>query len=430
MNATTTRTTLRPGPLALIVIATVTACGGEPEGNAAPSGTLDGPDAPITATVEDHYRVGAFDGGEWETFGNVEHVAFDAMGRLFILDSDVPHVVVLNPDGTHSHTIGKRGGGPGEFQSPMSMTVFRDGSMAVYDMGQQGFQLFNPEGTYVDNVPLDLSKGIPGFETYPEDGGTVLSSGGMRMRSGEDHETEEPQGRRVDRFALDSSERSLAYMAWEPPPSGEGEEASLGGEGGGIQIQMNRLRAFDPALHIAPLPGGFVAVVDSTGYRVKIVDPAGDIAGVIERPILPVTVDDDIRGQERERRLAELEEQTSGNVRVFGAGSGSMSVDPEAITRMRRSRIENMIFSAEVPVIAGLGTDSEGRLWIERAGAVIGSNGPIDIVAADGTYWGTLDPDGPRIPEAFGPGGLAAYVETDELGVETVRVKRVHLPMN
>ncbi|MDE2795022.1 MAG: hypothetical protein OXL34_09410 [Gemmatimonadota bacterium] len=43
----------------------------------------------------------------------------------------------------------------------------------------------------------------------------------------------------------------------------------------------------------------------------------------------------------------------------------------------------------------------------------------------DGTYVGTLPPQGLGTPDAFGPGGLPAYIEFDEMDVPTVRVVRL-----
>ena len=42
-----------------------------------------------------------------------------------------------------------------------------------------------------------------------------------------------------------------------------------------------------------------------------------------------------------------------------------------------------------------------------------------------GEYIGTLPPDGLRTPDAFGPDGLLAYIESDEMDVPTVRVVRL-----
>ena len=44
-------------------------------------------------------------------------------------------------------------------------------------------------------------------------------------------------------------------------------------------------------------------------------------------------------------------------------------------------------------------------------------DGPIDVLAADGRYLGSYRAGTTRIPDAFDPGGLGAYVETSELGV-------------
>ncbi|MFV2008104.1 MAG: hypothetical protein ACC667_11700, partial [Longimicrobiales bacterium] len=37
----------------------------------------------------------------------------------------------------------------------------------------------------------------------------------------------------------------------------------------------------------------------------------------------------------------------------------------------------------------------------------------------------TIAADGMRIPDAFGPGGLVAYIERDEFDVPTILVKRL-----
>ncbi|MCY4571996.1 MAG: hypothetical protein OXF01_04270 [Gemmatimonadetes bacterium] len=51
---------------------------------------------------------------------------------------------------------------------------------------------------------------------------------------------------------------------------------------------------------------------------------------------------------------------------------------------------------------------------------------PIDVISADGRYVGTFPAQSGAIMfAAYGPGGLAAYVEHDELDVPTVVVKRL-----
>ena len=44
-------------------------------------------------------------------------------------------------------------------------------------------------------------------------------------------------------------------------------------------------------------------------------------------------------------------------------------------------------------------------------------------MTSDGRYLGSY-PAGTRMPDAFGPDGLVAFIETDALGVHTVVVRR------
>ncbi len=68
----------------------------------------------------------------------------------------------------------------------------------------------------------------------------------------------------------------------------------------------------------------------------------------------------------------------------------------------------------------------EGNLWIERSiepGTI--ESGPIDVLKLDGTYVGTLPAGQIKMPDAFGPDGLAAFIETDEFDVPVITVRRL-----
>lgn len=88
--------------------------------------------------------------------------------------------------------------------------------------------------------------------------------------------------------------------------------------------------------------------------------------------------------------------------------------------------VENMRFYSEVPVIADLRTTWEGTLWIQRS-AEPGTEepGPIDVLTPNGRYVGTIAPDVLVMPDAFGPGGLVAFVDLDEFDVPVITVRRL-----
>jgi hypothetical protein len=85
-----------------------------------------------------------------------------------------------------------------------------------------------------------------------------------------------------------------------------------------------------------------------------------------------------------------------------------------------------MTFAERVPVIVGVRYDAAGRLWVARTPAVWGRPPLLDVFSAAGEYAGTTRAL-PRLPDAFGPDGLAAWIKKDDLDVAYVRVLRLQL---
>ena len=85
-----------------------------------------------------------------------------------------------------------------------------------------------------------------------------------------------------------------------------------------------------------------------------------------------------------------------------------------------------MRFSDEFPIVRELGTSWDGEIWVQRHGEEPTDDfGPIDVLTMDGRYVGTYAAGSIAMPAAFGPDGLVAFVETDELDVKTVVVRRL-----
>lgn len=403
------------------------ACG-DRQGTTASGHGLDGPDRIVVAETEDVYAVGMLDGEEWQTFGEVSDVAFDAAANLYVLDRVSHRVVVVDQDGALVRTVGQAGEGPGEFREPTSLAVFGDGSLAVFDIDR--ISSFDPEGEFRAGVAVDpasLGGVLPSsLAIQPLSDGRVLAVAQMSVRSlppevgwFEGDLPEFDEGLPLNVIAFDGGEPEALFRAWEPPPPEPGEMEVLESEGGQMAaIFVGGQRAFDPRLLVAPTPLGVVVVVDSVSYRVKMVAMDGSVAGTIERPIPPVPVTESVKERERERRLQELDEDDPG------VGSGSVVRSSAVRDGLERS-IALLQFMDEIPVIRAMAVDRSGTIWIARSGADGFGDGPIDLVAQDGGYVGSLEPGGPAIPDAFGPDGLMAYIEEDELGVGSVRVMRL-----
>ena len=415
----------------------VAACGdpsAETGGSAAAG--LDGPDHMLAPVTEDVYRVGSIAGEDWETFGTVESVAFDSQGRLHVLDGGAKRVVVVDGAGQLVRTIGKDGDGPGEFRSPMALALLSGDRLAVFDLGMPfGFEVFDADGVHDRTASLDMMSGVvPGNRLFPLPGDRLLSVGGSRFSmafpggpSGDDAEDEPevPADRRpIDLFSLDGEPPLVVYHAWDLPPTKTADTETMEDEAGRQSISLNfvRTRAFGPGLHAGLLSDGRLALADSVGWRVKLITTDGTVDGVIERSIEPVVVTRAIEDAERARRLAAVEDGSTGRIRATTPLGDFALPDMSA---MLKRQVEEMTFAAEIPVIAGLGVDREDRIWVARTPPEGFGEGPIDIVTPGGGYLGTMPADGPRVPAAFGPNGLMAYIETDELDMQSVRVARL-----
>ncbi len=167
-------------------------------------------------------------------------------------------------------------------------------------------------------------------------------------------------------------------------------------------------RAFTPALHWGVLTDGRVAYSDSSDYAVKIAEAGRGVVRVLRRPIQPEPVTDGTMRAERERRREQPD----------NIGQGWTMLDPA-------ERLDNLEFFPEVPVIRGLATTWDGHIWVLRRGEDPLGDGPIDVLTVDGRYLGSLPVAATAIPDAFGPDGLVAFIETNELDVQTVVVKRL-----
>jgi hypothetical protein len=412
--------------MALLLL--VAACGGD----ARPDGLAEG-DRPVDVEVEDVYRVGSLDGNAWDSFTRVTSMAFGDDGRLHILDPSQRRIHVVSETGEHLRSFGTPGEGPGELRNPVGVQVLADDRIVVADNGHQAFLVFSPDGVYAGSHPYDSGGSMPGPRLQRQGDDAVVAHGqGMRLEAGPGGGPPAlPTTTPVDRWRLAPANdvvRDRVLEAWRPAREPPRQQAGGGGMG---MVMLGAPRALEPAVHFAALPDGRLALADSSAYQVRIYGPEGSAGGpprIVGRDIAPVPVGPAEEEAERERRLAQLEAGGGPQIQIAtqGPGGGQQAVPQAQIQEMLRNQMAQMSFWHEIPVITRLAADTEGRLWVERS-AGIGEDGPIDLLEADGTYLGSLAPGGLRTPLAFGPGGVAAWVELDELEVPYVRVGRIRI---
>jgi hypothetical protein len=108
----------------------------------------------------------------------------------------------------------------------------------------------------------------------------------------------------------------------------------------------------------------------------------------------------------------------NGQMSYSFAGGGRSMTEAQIEDQLR-----NMTFAEVMPLVQTLRSDLLGRLWVQRAGDEVGETGPVDLLASDGRYLGTLN--GHKIPDAVSTTGLGAYIERDDLDVQRIAVRQL-----
>jgi hypothetical protein len=126
-----------------------------------PSGSGIGSSFDATFTVKDINRFGSTDDAIISSISNIL-VASD--GTTIVTDGRAPVVFVYDADGTFQGTVGDIGRGPGEFDTPPTVSLFENDSLFAFDRGLQRASIFARNGfswNYVRSIP---------FNTQLEDG--------------------------------------------------------------------------------------------------------------------------------------------------------------------------------------------------------------------------------------------------------------------
>ena len=258
---------------------------------------------------------------------------------------------------------------------------------------------------------------------------TSVAGGGRPKRA-------EATTRAIERVDLSGEEvvKDTIAEGWRPPSSDplSGIRRSADGRVGVGFGGRSGPPEFSPRLYWDVLPDGTVAFSDSSTYAVQIAAAGTGVARILTRPFPPEAVTDRLIKAEKERRLKELAatpDDELGGPRMVINGE-VVAIDPEKQRKKERGKIENLQFFSEIPVIRALRTSWSGMIWVRRRGEELDSDGPVDVLDMAGRYVGSYRTGATEIPDAFGPGGLVAFIEEDELGVESVVVKRLPSEVN
>jgi hypothetical protein len=387
--------------LLLPLMAAVACSGGDGGGPGVPEGTV--------ATLE-------LEAAHPEPFSFLASVRELPDGTL--LAADPLSLVLLRVDlgAGVADTLGRVGGGPGEYRQPDQVFPLPGDSTLLVDLGNGRLAVIGPDGSLQDGMSMALPReeGPPSLllPRSADGAGRLYFIAAGRMGEGS-----------LDSTAVVRYDRATARMdtvarLWRP-------EARVQRSGGNVRVSGIMMEGRDDW---AVGPDGRVAVLRANGYSVDWHLPDGAVVSGPQNPheALPIS---------RADKEAYLEESSSGGLMVMTTSSSS----GESSTRMSRGgsfgggsrpAIDDSEWAETFPPFRPdrSRVSPAGEVWVQRW---LPSDQPqrMDVFDSTGILRGSVEiPEGSRLigfGRGSGDGEVAYLVRTDDLGLQWLERYRV-----
>jgi 6-bladed beta-propeller len=125
----------------------------------------------LVAEVE----IGAEDGAEEETFGWVVSVLATATRGVAVFDAQVPALRLFDSTGAFVRNIGRKGGGPGEFDQVNGIAGLPDGRIVVWDATGARLNTYSDTGAFLETWRVPFSGHFGQNMLWSDDAGRVLA---------------------------------------------------------------------------------------------------------------------------------------------------------------------------------------------------------------------------------------------------------------
>jgi hypothetical protein len=139
-------------------------------------------------------------------FGQVRTFVVDDAGSIYVLDSQASHVKVFDASGKYVRTIGRQGQGPGELESPMTLSLNRTSSELAVHQASRRMSYFKTDGTFLRHLSFKEMWALRG---------RVDSKGNIYITEG----IVDPKDPRYELKKLGPDASVIAMLAKSPAPN-------------------------------------------------------------------------------------------------------------------------------------------------------------------------------------------------------------------
>ncbi len=334
-------------------------------------------------------------------FGSVRGVLL-LHHRIVIADGASNEIRIFDTSGAWIRTVGRKGGGPGEFEGLGGLFLVAPDTIAAYDWNHRRLSLFTSAGDLVRERSL-VGKDSFGFPTVLGilDGGDLLIqvqqlAGGTAGQSGYRRDS-----LRILRYArwsdhADSIARFAGTEVWQDVVSSNGL----------IRSSMSTQLPFGRMLTLEVQGDRFYAGTGES-YQIASYDRNGALKRLVRRTLPAIAVTD-----------ADIAATKKNQLDGFRPGS-------ETAKERVRGVLERMIFPKTKPAYDGFVVGDDGSLWVKRYDAPA-RNLPahFDVFDPSGQWRGLVTfPSRFALSRAGPTYALGVWIDPDDLE----RIRLYHL---
>lgn len=311
-------------------------------------------------------------------------------GRIVVADGGSHSLRLFEADGSLGGSVGRAGGGPGEFRDISFMGRWPADSIVVWDVQLRRLSVLDGTGTLARTFAPEVTGEVPFASirgVYSD--GSMLATGFAQMPGGVP-----PQGRQrihSPAYFFRSDGRLASVLPFTASSEGYYEVFADGG-----------FRVFPPlfALSTVLYAGPDVLVYASNDrFELRVYTPSGEPLRYIRRTGQTARITGDLRRTGIEGVLASM---------ASGANRDE-----------RRRALEAMEIPDNVPAFGRVHVDRANHLWVEEYTPKPSENSVWLVFAADGSFISRA-----RVPHSLVPLEIGddyfLGVHRDEMGIENV----------
>jgi hypothetical protein len=353
---------------------------------------------PWTLSADPVLQIGEVTGQEAYLFARIRGVVRLSDGRIAVADNRAPDLRIFGADGRHERTFGRKGGGPGEFQSPSILGVLPGDTIVVVDGGLRRISLFHPDAGFIRSATPDDD--VPGY---------LLPVGMFASGAVVDEQTvlpdnpEDGYGRRPVEYRVVSLDGELVsdmgrFSGYEVVMASQ--------EDGGLTQVITGNAPFGKSPAAAVRGDRFYYGAQDT-WEIRVLRPDGSVERIIRWNREPAAVTD--------AQLAAFIENKLSNLPDFN------------LARRYRRLYRDAPVPERHPAYGSLFVDRLGWLWVEETRLSDDAPYRWTILDPAGRVAGAIDlPPRFRLEDVGADYVLGCWV--DELGVNYVRMYALSRP--